>query len=521
MVKCQITPGAYYDSVSLMIISNAVKKIEGVTEALVGMGTDLNRELNQNNPKLGAKEIDSTTPNDFFICANVASDEVWEKVLAKVEEKLNEKKEDAASNYYPATLDGALKVQPHTNMAVVSVPGKGGHAYNVAKECLKHDINVMLFSDNVTIDEEKELKTEAVKKGLLVMGPDCGTAIINHVPLAFANVVRPGNIGMVCASGTGAQEVSSLIDTFGGGVSQLIGTGGRDLKKDLGGIMFKHALQALIDDKDTKVLCLVSKPPYPSVQTEILKMAKDGGKPTVVCFIGGDPSEVTSMGLVPAVSLEDAARKAVALSKGEEPKTFDGFSASDVEIDKLVSDAISGLKPTQKYVRALYTGGTLCDESMKYLLNKCGHIYSNIPLQDGDKLANKDISKENTALDFGDDEFTVGRPHPMIDPSLRAERVLKECQDDTCAVLLVDCVIGYGSHEDPAADLSDAIKKGKEEAKKAGRDVIVVTSVCGTEGDPQGLTKTRDTLKAAGAIVMPTNAQACRLVGKILEKVNK
>ena len=519
MVKAQITPGAYYDSVSLMIISNAVKKIPGVTEALVGMGTDLNRELNRNNPNLNSPEVEKTTPNDFFVAANVSYEKVWEEVLAKVDEKLNEKKEDAASNYYPATLEGALKVQPNTNMAVISVPGKGGHAYNVAKDCLKHYINVMLFSDNVTIEEEYELKSEAVKRGLLVMGPDCGTAIVNHVPLAFANVVRPGDIGMVCASGTGTQEVSSIIDSLGGGVSQVLGTGGRDLKKDIGGIMFKHALEALIADKETKVIVLVSKPPYPPVQTEVLKMAKAGGKPTVVCFIGGDPKEVDSMGLVSAVSLEDAARKAVALSKGEQPHTFDGFDMSPAEIDALVNEATKNLKSTQKYMRALYTGGTLCDESMKYLLPTCKRIYSNIPLQDNDKLENKDVSFEHTALDFGDDEFTVGRPHPMIDPSLRAERVLKEAKDDTCAVILVDCVIGYGSHEDPAADLSDAIKKGKKEALDAGRDVIVVASVCGTEGDPQGLSKTRETLKNAGAIVMPTNAQACRLVKKIIEKV--
>ncbi len=519
MVKAQITPGAYYDSVSLMIISNAVKKIPGVTEALVGMGTDLNRELNRNNPNLNSPEVEKTTPNDFFVAANVNDEETWKTVLAKVEEKLNEKKEDAASNYYPASLDGALKVQPHTNIAVISVPGKGGHAYKVAQDCLKQGIHVMLFSDNVSIEEEKDLKTEAVKRGLLVMGPDCGTAIINHVPLAFANVVRPGNIGMVCASGTGTQEVSSIIDSLGGGVSQVIGTGGRDLKKDIGGIMFKHALQALIADAATKVIVLVSKPPYPPVQTEVLKMAKEGGKPTVVCFIGGNPEEPKSFGLVPAVSLEDAARKAVALSKGEEPKTFDGFDMSAAEIDSLVNEATKNLAPTQKYMRALYTGGTLCDESMKYLLPTCKRIFSNIPLQDNDKLENKDISREHTALDFGDDEFTVGRPHPMIDPSLRAERVLKEAGDKTCAVILVDCVIGYGSHEDPAADLADAIKKGKDKAKSEGRDVIVVASVCGTEGDPQGLSKTRETLKAAGAIVMPTNAQACRLVKKIIEKV--
>ncbi|MDO5563704.1 MAG: acyl-CoA synthetase FdrA [Eubacteriales bacterium] len=515
MVKLDIKKGAYYDSVSLMIISKDVKKVPGVKEALVGMGTDLNKEISH-NIGLNSNELDTVTANDFFVVASVENEEIWQNVLLKVEELLNKKKEATSANYYPPTLSSALKIKKDLNMAIISVPGK--YAKDVANDCLDNNINVMLFSDNVSIEDEKKLKEKAVSKGLLMMGPDCGTAIINNTPLAFANVITPGDIGIVGASGTGTQEVSSLIDRYGGGVSQVIGTGGRDLKEEIGGIMFSFALQSLIDDKNTKVILLTSKPPAADIQTKILKQAKDGGKPTVVSFVGADMTEIEKMGLIPSISLEDAAKKAVAISKGKTPTTFDGFDLSDDEIEKIVLDATKGMKNTQKYLRALYTGGTICDEAMKMLIKDLGHIYSNIPLNKEDKLADKNISKEHTALDFGDDEFTVGRAHPMIDPSLRAERIIKESLDETTKVILCDCVIGYGSNPDPSEDLCDAIIKAKKNAKDNGRVLPIVCEVLGTNKDPQSFDETCEKIKNAGAIIMPTNAQAVRLTKKIINK---
>ena len=290
MVKLEIRKNAYFDSVTLMLISKDLKKLDGVKEALVGMGTDLNVEI-AHNIGLATPEFDANiTANDFFVAVECDSDEVFEAAQKKVEELLNKKTEAKEATYYPPTLEGAIKVDPDLNMAVISVPGK--FAADVAQSCLDHDINVMLFSDNVTIEEEKALKECAFKKELLVMGPDCGTAIINNVPLAFANVVPKGKIGMVCASGTGTQEVSSIIAQLGCGVSQVIGTGGRDLKKEIGGLMMKLGLDALINDPNTEVITLVSKPPAKEIASEILDIAKNAGKPVVVCFIGGDRTEI-------------------------------------------------------------------------------------------------------------------------------------------------------------------------------------------------------------------------------------
>jgi succinyl-CoA synthetase alpha subunit len=379
----------------------------------------------------------------------------------------------------------------------------------------------MLFSDNVTIEEERSLKEFAQSRGLLVMGPDCGTAIINNVPLAFSNVVKSGDIGMVCASGTGAQEVSSLIDQLGGGISQLIGTGGRDLKLDIGGIMMEMGLDALINDPKTKVIALVSKPPAKEIADKILLQASKSGKPVVVCFIGGDPKVIRSYGLTAALSLEDAAHKAAALSKGLQPEDFTGFAMGLEKAREFAKQEASGMAKSQKYVRGLYTGGTLCDEAMKLMIDDLGHIRSNIPLNKEDKIENAKNSKSagHTFLDFGDDEFTVGRPHPMIDPSLRAERVVVEGNDPSVAVIMADCVIGFGSHENPAEDLSSAIRAAKANAAKAGRYLSVVVSVCGTEGDPQSLSATRLQLANAGAVVLPSNAQATRFVKLILENL--
>ena len=515
MNKLEVRKNAYYDSVTLMIISKDVKKLPGVREALVGMGTDLNREI-AGNIGLAGEDLAAVTANDFFVAADCEDEDAFAAVVAKVDELLNKKTESRKADYFPPTLEGALKLEPELNMAVISVPGK--YAHDVARSCLERDINVMLFSDNVTIEEEKDLKEYAASKELLVMGPDCGTAIVNNTPLAFANVVKSGDIGMVCASGTGAQEVSCIIDQLGGGVSQLLGTGGRDLKLEIGGIMMTLCLDALLHDPKTKVLALVSKPPAPEIARKILDQAASGGKPAVICFIGGDPAEIEARGLCAAVSLEDAAHKAVALSKGQKPEDFTGFTMGERRAEELAQAEAAKMAAGQKYARGLYTGGTLCDEAMKLLIGSLGHIWSNIPLHPEDKLADArtGASKEHTFLDFGDDEFTVGRPHPMIDPSLRAERVVTEAADPGAAVILVDCVIGYGSHEDPAEDLSQAIRAAKELCAKEGRYLCVAASVCGTEGDPQSLSASQVKLANAGAVVLPSNAQAVRFTQRVL-----
>jgi succinyl-CoA synthetase alpha subunit len=516
-----IRKNTYYDSVALMVITKEIKKLPYVNEIIVGMGTDLNKDL-ADNLKLSNADVKNLTPNDFFIAALVDEEEdnAYENIINKVDELLNFKKEEPGSEdeYKPKTLKSAIKHMKDANLAIISLPGE--YAADEARRALKNGLNVMLFSDNVSMEDEIELKKFARDKGLLVMGPDCGTAIINHVPLCFANVVRKGDIGIVGASGTGTQEVTVLIDRLGGGVSQVIGTGGRDLKSAVGGIMMIEGFKALIDDPDTKVIVLISKPPDLEVYEKILNMIGSANKSVVVDFIGGDREEIESHGAYSCVSLEDAAHKAVALSKGNPVLDYTGFTQTKNEIDALVERESLKFDSEQKYIRALYTGGTLADEAMK-LLDKEGYaMYSNIPLSQDYRL--KDISKseKNTCIDLGDDDFTVGRPHPMIDPMGRVERLPEEAHDGEVAIILMDFVIGYGCHVDPAGEMLPQIIEAKKNARSRGKYLCVVGYVCGTEADPQNFKEQKEKLEKAGVIVMPSNAQAVRFCAKLMKKLN-
>lgn len=515
MIMHEIRKNAYYDSVTLMLISKDVKTLEGVEEALVGMGTDLNKELAA-NLNLSNDEIAAITPNDFFIVVKVDNESRMESVVAKVDELLTQKKVAAGSDYRPVALDSALEHLPGANMVVISVPGK--YAAAEVKKALNKDLHVMLFSDNVPVEEEKELKELAVEKGLLMMGPDCGTAIINQVPLAFANVIAKGNIGVVGASGTGTQEVTVIIDKLGGGVSQVIGTGGRDLKTEVGGLMMIQGMKALMEDPETKVIVLISKPPAKEVAAKVLELVKKTNKPVVVDFIGGDSKQISDAGAYSCTTLEDTANKAVALSKGETPTDFDGFSIDDEIVNKMVADEVSKMLKSQKYLRGLYTGGTLADEAMKMLGKTLGGIYSNIPLTPEYNLEDPDTYNEHTCIDLGDDMFTVGRPHPMIDPSTRTERFV-DAVDENVAVMLIDVVLGYGSHMDPAGEMVEPIKNAKAKVKELGGYLSVVCSICGTDNDPQSLAESKKVLEEAGVVVMQSNAQAVRFVEKILKSV--
>lgn len=512
MIKYDIRKNAYYDSVTLMLISKEVKNIEGVTEALVGMGTELNKELTQ-NLKLESVELKSISANDFYIAADVKDEGTMTLVIQTVNELLTKKKAESGSEYQPVSLETALAMQPDANMAVVSIPGQ--YAEEEVNKLLDSDLNVLLFSDNVSVSAERRLKEKAVERGLLMMGPDCGTAIINGVPLAFANVVKKGNIGVVGASGTGTQEVTCIIDQLGAGCSQVIGTGGRDLTSEIGGLMMIQAMQALMEDPETEVITLISKPPSAEVAEKILAMTQQTKKPIVVDFIGGDRSAIEKVGAYPCTTLEDAARKAVALVNHQKPTDFDGFTAEIPVIDSMIEKGLDKLSKEQVNLRGLYTGGTLADEAMKGLGNEFGGIYSNIPLQEKYTLKDLQRLEGHVVLDLGEDQFTVGRPHPMIDPSTRTDRFETDI-DASVAVVLVDVVLGYGSHMDPASEVAASVKQMRQRLQ---RDFFVVASIVGTQGDPQDLNASRKTLEAAGIVVMPSNAQAVRLVKRFMKRL--
>jgi len=508
-----IRKGEYYDSVLLMRISQELKKIKGVRDAAVLIATDSNKALLR-EAGLFTEEIGFATSNDVVVVVDAENEDIVREAIASVDKLLKAGYEMVEESY--PTLDAALRAMPDANLVVISVPGD--FAGWEARKALERGLNVFLFSSGISVEEEVELKKKAVEKGLLMMGPDCGTAIIDGVGLGFANVVERGTIGTVAAAGTGIQEVTSLITRLGSGISQAIGTGGRDLRKEVGGIMMLKGLELLSKDPETKVIVVISKPPDPEVEKKILHFISGCEKPVVVDFIGGDLEEVKRAGAIPAFTLEDAASRAVALVKNLDPSTYKPFELPRVEMENMARKEFERLSEEQKYVRGLFSGGTLCYEAMILLSKLIGDVHSNIPLRPELRLKNSLTSVVHTCIDMGTEEFVTGRPHPMIDLTPRISRLLKEARDPEVAVILFDLVLGYGANQDPAGVLSPAIKKAKEFANAQGRYLAVVASVCGTERDPQNFHKQRKNLEDAGVVVMPSNAQAARMAALIASR---
>ena len=513
-----VKKNAYYDSVTLMLLSRELQKLEGVEDLLVGMGTDLNLDLAKD---LGLAEdaLDTLTPNDLFIAAKIDDAQITMKEIEEAfNEYLNKSAEsDSDEDYQPPSLRSAIQALPGANMVLVSVPGQ--YAAAEVEDALDAGLHVMLFSDNVTVEDELRLKQKAVEKGLLMMGPDCGTAIINGKPLCFANAVRRGKIGVVGASGTGTQEVTVQVHKLGEGLSQVIGTGGRDLKEQIGGLMMIQGFESLIADPETDLIVLISKPPFPSVAEKIYQIAKSSPKPVVIDFIGGDRAAIEAVGAIPCISLEDAAQKAVKVLRGQAYEDFTGFSLPEEQIDQIVENQVAKLKNDQTELRALFTGGTLADEAMK-LLGVHHEIYSNIPLSPEMAIENLPEGRGHICLDLGEDQFTRGRPHPMIDPQTRTE-FFESHVDEKTAVILVDVVLGFGSYNDPAGAVADSVREIRQRLSTQGKDVVVIASVCGTDLDSQDLNKSIETLEAAGIIVLPSNAQAVRLTDRVLQRIKK
>ncbi|MGH7001975.1 MAG: hypothetical protein ACREEA_10760, partial [Stellaceae bacterium] len=354
------------------------------------------------------------------------------------------------------------------------------------------------------------------RKNLLVMGPDCGTAIVRGVPLGFANVVRRGRIGLVGASGTGLQEVTCQIHRLGEGVSHAIGAGSHDVREDIGGITMRQGLDLLAADNDTAVIVIVSKPPAAAVQQKLLSQAAAIGKPVVVCFLGSAIADVKSPPtLHPVATLERAAAMAVSLARGD-------IEREDQGEDDLATSATAEARkfaPGQHYIRGLYSGGTFCAEAQIIWRQAKIAAYSNAPLDDARRLPDGANSREHSALDLGGDEFTVGRPHPMIDCRMRIERLCQEAADPAVAVIVLDIVLGYGSHEDPAGALAPAIREAKALAAAGRRHLSVVCFVCGTEEDPQRLTGQQETLRREGVLLVSSSTAAARLAAAIASRI--
>lgn len=505
IVRTRIKPSAYFDSVALMLAQRDVRVLPGVAEAGVVMGTEANKTLLA-DAGLTAPEISAARADDLILAVLAETEEAARGALDRAEALLLHRPSPAGTTVYrPKTLASAVRHLPGANLALISVPGR--FAAGVAREALEAGLHVMLFSDNVGLEDEADLKSRAHRQGLLVMGPDCGTAIIAGAGLGFANRVRPGGIGVVGAAGTGTQAITSLVCRAGAGISHALGTGSRDVGGAIGGATAMRALAALAADPGTGVIVLVGKPPAPAVAAELLAAARRCGKPVVVDFVGATVPAVD--GLHPAATLDEAARIAVRLVTGSTPQWEEPRAMPAQEAARLA--------PSQRYVRGLYSGGTLCYEALVLLERYVGPVFSNTPLQPAMALASAARSQSHTVIDMGADEFMVGRLHPMIDPELRLQRLQREADDPETAVILLDVVLGYGAHPDPSRDLAPAIETARRRAADGGRWLPVIVTMCGTDEDPQNLSTQVGALTAAGALVETAHSDAVRLAGLIAE----
>jgi FdrA protein len=514
IVRGTIKKGAYYDSVSLMLVSKELNRLSGVLDSSVVMGTVENKQLLR-SVGLFHQLFDDACESDILIGIKAETDEIAGNAIKEVDRLFREmnKPQGVIVNEKIYSYHDAVKKMEGANLALISVAGR--YAAGEAMKAMKEGLHVMIFSDNVSVEEEIELKAYARQHGLLLMGPDCGTAIINGIPLGFANAVNRGNIGIVAASGTGIQEVTTILSNNEAGISQAIGTGGRDIKKEVGGVMFLEALKSLGEDDETKILVLISKPPHQDVLKKISDAIRKIKKPVITVLFGGDPEVLKDSGAIPARTLEEAALIATSLSRGKEPTVlWEILERRKKEIRELAAQCAGIGKG--KYLRGLFSGGTLCDEAQLVLKNLIGDVYSNSPLHPDYQLKDAWKSHENCIVDLGDDEFTRGRPHPMIDLSLRNKRILGEAADPDVAVILIDVVIGYGSHPDPASELLPVI----EEARKISPSILFVGSVTGTDLDPQNRGKVVRELGKAGMIILPSNASAAELTGLVIKNLS-
>jgi succinyl-CoA synthetase alpha subunit len=510
-----IKKGEYFDSVSIMLVAKQLSGFKEIIDSAVLMGTKENISVLKSSGLL-VPEFQDAGEMDLLVVFKTEENADVPSLLKSVDKLLKPDKDMSNNNNLnPSSLDGAVNALPGANLSMISIAGR--YAGDVAMKSLQLGLNVMLFSDNVPLEKEIELKSFANEKGLFVMGPDCGTAIINGIPLAFANVVNRGNIGIVGASGTGLQEVSCIISNSGCGVSQAIGTGGRDVKKEVGGIMFIQSLKALADDKNTDVILLVSKPPAKEVIEKIKIEVSKINKPVVSVFLGSSPELLFGTKIHAALTLEEAAFLSVALAKNEHVASVKEMSSSQgLEIKELANKESSKLSPGQIYLRALFSGGTFCDETQLICNELLTDVFSNTPVGNAKKLKDSNISEKHTIIDLGDDEFTVGKPHPMIDYSTRCKRILEEARDPETAVILLDIVLGYGSNMDPLAEIIPVIKKVKEITADRKCHLPIICSVTGTDKDPQNRTSVAAALKSEGVIVMKSNAAASRLAISIV-----
>lgn len=506
-----VHPNLYKDSVALMRVAQRLLALPEVVNATLQMGNPANKDILREAGLLGA-EVADAGPSDIMVVVQARTRAACEAAVTASRTELAGREPmggavgDAATTVMaPRTIGMGRVGLASANLVQISVPG--AYAAAEALKAVHQGLNVFMFSDNVPLAQEVALKRAAAERGVLVMGPDCGTAIIGGVPLGFANNVRQGSIGLVAASGTGLQEVTTQIHRMGAGVSHAIGTGGRDVYAEVGGATLLQGIDLLARDAATRVIAIVCKPPAPAVAAKVLQALRAAGKPAVVLFLGAAASPSPQDARIEVVhTLVDCAAAAVRLARVK-PATPPHYAMPRAP----------AFAKSQTYLRALYSGGTYAAEAQVIWAKAGLQVWSNAPLDAKLALPNpKRASRGHTALDLGDDAFTVGRPHPMIDQAARIERLLAEAADPAVRVIVLDVVIGWGAHPDPASELATAIVQAKRLASKGGRELAIVGFVCGTELDPQVLAKQEDTLRSAGMALAGNSANAAWLASKWL-----
>lgn len=494
MLYTVVRENSYQDSINLMLLTNRVNTLEGVNRSQVMMGTDANKDILYSADLL-TEEAASANPNDMVIVVAAEDEAVVDAVLSETKvflSDLSAKKEDGAV-VDATSWEEAATALPDANLALFSTPGE--YTAPEIERALDQGLHVFSFTDNISLADEARLKAKAHEKGLMLMGPDCGTGAISSVPIAFTNAVRPGNIGIVGASGTGTQEVMAIIDRLGGGCIHAIGTGGRDLNGAVGAVTMKDAILGLEYHDPTDVIVVISKPPAPEVRNEVVGMLQRSSKPVVAVFLGEKPGAHQGKVYL-AHTLEEAARIAVDLAGGRAVK-----KNYTLPLDNVASEILSD----SKTVVGLYSGGTLANEAgmlISEALNLGGIIK-----EEGYILRTDGYD----VIDLGDDVYTQGTPHPMIDPSERIRQIRKYAAMESTGVILIDIMLGYGCHPDMANALAPVITESLEKAKAEGRTLYFVGSVCGTESDPQDYQGAIQTLKRCGVLFENTNARAIRL----------
>ncbi len=486
----QVRRGFYLDSVALMRLSRQIAGMDGVAEAALMMGTSANKQIMEDAGLL-AEGGQAAQGGDLVIGIRAATQAAADAALSAALEDLDRPTSPgaAAAAWRPRTIRAALKSAPDSNLALISVPGDFAAAE--ARKALRAGLHVMMFSDNVSIEDEVALKREARELGRLLMGPDCGTAIIGGVPLAFANVVPRGDIGLIGASGTGTQEISCLVAQGGKGISHAIGVGGRDLKAEVGGIMTLMALDAFDADPGTRHVVLVSKPPSPAIAAKVLDRMASSKKAFTACFIGAGNIELPA-NVTLATTLKAGAAQALGGAAGPD---FDPRAHAEPP------------PKGRRQVRGLFAGGTLCAEAQVVFQAAGQAVVSNAPVPGARPYtADSGDTGDHWMLDLGDDQYTRGKPHPMIDPSVRDAALAEALEAPGVGLVLLDLVIGYGAHADPAGYLAAFLDQ-----HRAAKGPPIVASVTGTEADPQTRSAQVAILEAAGVRVAPSNADAAAL----------